>query len=991
MMNWMRRMLPLLIVALLLLAAPPAQLRADPAPTWRSALYPDDWTPGYSDAEGRFLHDFSYAGYAKGERSIPDVVYGLHVDVTAAPYAADAGGTADATAAIQQAIDDVGLAGGGVVYLPPGTYRIKPQGANPYALAIPYSNVVLRGAGPEQTFLYNDDTYMRQKSIILIKPPEGDWYEPVTDAVYATSDIPSDSTTFALESVDDLQTGDWIVVAGSVTEGFMADHGMVGYWNTSLRGPAFYRQIAAIDETERTVTIDIPTRYPLLARDDARVYKVAPHIAEVGVEDLSIGNRENTKTGWTGTDYNTAGTGAYDAHSSNAVLLVHAVDSWVRRVHSYRPEVNDADHHLLSNGIKSLRTRGVTVIDCVMSSPQSIAGGGNGYMFTSGGNEGLIQDSRASYGRHNFSFQHMAASGNVLYRNTSTDPLHVSDFHNFLSMGNLFDNTTLHNDTIESVFRNYGSVLVHGQTGTQNTFWNTQSYGGLPGYLQQTAVDSRQYGYGYIIGTSGTTPGVKTTPTQMSGVETAPEDWAEGVGLGETLSPQSLYADQLARRTGRTPTNPPAPEPQMPTGYPITQDAYTYGGAPDTNYGTAVNLAVKGDTNPAYVRRAYLKADVAEWDSSGGDEAELRVYSATPVDPVDVRVWGLADDAWSESAITWNDPPDPAGRVLIGDVTIAGAGWYSLDVTSYLNGLDPQQAAAFMLEIPAKSPAYVRLHAREQATEQPYIARLADDSVRPIWPVRPALAGSQTMQSRLTVNWPAAVDDRGVAGYEIYRDGVLLDTVDGDTHAYPVSGLSPATAYAFAVQAFDAAGHRSGALAGELSTAPDDGRYMMTDNTYVTGGQHADTNYGQAAGLVVKSDHNNKSYERRAYLQLDMADYEAASAASATLYVYKNTASDPVTVSVYGVADNAWQGQTLTWNTQPSAALRVTVGELEMEDPGWYSLDVSAFVNERLGLDRIASFVLLGPEQTVSPFVSLASNRHAEHYPYVRIEAPGAS
>jgi hypothetical protein len=587
-------LLSLMLLSLLFSGLPPAGAEAMEEGTWRSALYPENWTAGFADSEGRFLHDFSYAGYRQGQQPLPSVIPGVAVQVTDAPYYADPSGVLDSTAAIQQAIDDVGLSGGGVVYVPEGVYRIKPQEGNPYSLTIAHSGVVLRGAGAGKTYLFNDETNMRQKNILLVKPSDGDWYQPVSSAVYAAADIPNQATELDLDDVTGFAAGDWIVAAGSVTEDFMEDHGMTGYWDTSLRGPAFYRQITAVDALNNTITLDIPTRYELKMRDYARVYKVAPHISEIGVEDLSIGNKENPKSGWTETDYNVPGTGAYDAHNSNAIMLTHVVDSWVQRVHSYRPDGNIADHHLLSNGIKSLRTRGVTISDCFMSSPQSITGGGNGYMYTIGGNEGLFQYSRAMYGRHNFSFQHMAASGNVLYRNTSSDPAKVSDFHNFLSMSNLFDNMTLNNDTIESVFRNYGSLLIHGQTGTQNTFWNTQGNGGLPGYLRSTAIDSKQYGYGYIIGTWGKTPAVRTTPTLMREVETAPEDWAEGIGLGQTLSPQSLYTDQLYKRTGLAPMNPPDPAAEPASRFPVSEDAYAYGGSPDSNYGTTVNLAVKG-------------------------------------------------------------------------------------------------------------------------------------------------------------------------------------------------------------------------------------------------------------------------------------------------------------------------------------------------------------------------------------------------------------
>src|SRR5688572_12997290 len=120
------------------------------AHAWRTALYPVDWSPGFTDASGRFLHDFSYAGYHSGAEPLPSIPFD-GVDVTAAPYNADPTGVVDSTAAIQQAIDDVGVAGGGVVLLPAGTFRISvPEGA-PHALTISHSRVIIKGAGPNLT------------------------------------------------------------------------------------------------------------------------------------------------------------------------------------------------------------------------------------------------------------------------------------------------------------------------------------------------------------------------------------------------------------------------------------------------------------------------------------------------------------------------------------------------------------------------------------------------------------------------------------------------------------------------------------------------------------------------------------------------------------------------------------------------------------------------------------------------------------------------
>ena len=69
-------------------------------------------------------------------------------------------------------------------------------------------------------------------------------------------------------------------------------------------------------------------------------------------------------------------------------------------------------------------------------------------------------------------------------------------------------------------------------------------------------IDSRQFGNGYIIGTQGAATNVKTTPTTMSSqygtVNTAPEDYKEGIGKGATLYPQSLYYDQLEKRLSKS-------------------------------------------------------------------------------------------------------------------------------------------------------------------------------------------------------------------------------------------------------------------------------------------------------------------------------------------------------------------------------------------------------------------------------------------------------
>jgi chitodextrinase len=82
---------------------------------------------------------------------------------------------------------------------------------------------------------------------------------------------------------------------------------------------------------------------------------------------------------------------------------------------------------------------------------------------------------------------------------------------------------------------------------------------------------------------------------------------------------------------------------------------------------------------------------------------------------------------------------------------------------------------------------------------------LVIDTDAPTVPGTP-LAGVVTDRS-VALSWTGSQDNVGVAGYQIFRDGVLLGTSSGN--AYVDSGLSALTTYAYKVLAFDAAGNQS--------------------------------------------------------------------------------------------------------------------------------------------------------------------------------------
>ena len=74
--------------------------------------------------------------------------------------------------------------------------------------------------------------------------------------------------------------------------------------------------------------------------------------------------------------------------------------------------------------------------------------------------------------------------------------------------------------------------------------------------------------------------------------------------------------------------------------------------------------------------------------------------------------------------------------------------------------------------------------------------------------------------ARVEVGWTASTDDVDVAGYDLFRDGVLLASVAGTAVSYTDASVTPSTTYGYAVEAVDAAGNRSARTAAPTVSTP---------------------------------------------------------------------------------------------------------------------------------------------------------------------------
>lgn len=538
---------------------------------WRSRYFPANWQPvhagGAPDSQGRFLPDFSYAGYHRGEQHPP---YG-RAAVTQTVDVALGNGTTDATAGIQARVNAACSAGGGVVRIPAGTYRVRlPTATATEAIRIACSHVVLRGDGPTRTrILFDDATRARSKSVIAVRSSGAIVDGTGTTTYRLTADLTLPTQTLTLASTTGLSAGAWVMVRNDVTDGFRAEHrmdpatsGQAALWlpTNGFKGIFYPRRITRV--SGNTVELDEPIQYPLRTRDNARVYALTQINEEVGIESLGIGMVENRSSPITepgsDDDYQSTNTqlAGYQVHDARGITMDRVHDAWIYDVDTFQPAGNTSGAHVLSHGIffaqGSFR---VTVENCDFGRAQYRGGGGNGYIFHIQGNDTLMLSSTSTNARHGFTFN-QASTGNALVRLTGTHSRLADDSHRFLANANLFDSVRLDGDWMQCVNRGTTSGGA-GFTGTRQVWWNTVAVTSPPNRMG-CVVETAQWGDGYAIGSRGEGGAMAhLCPTSFTNSgwaaldQGAPADFIEGEGRGATLYPQSLYDAQRALRCAR--------------------------------------------------------------------------------------------------------------------------------------------------------------------------------------------------------------------------------------------------------------------------------------------------------------------------------------------------------------------------------------------------------------------------------------------------------
>jgi chitodextrinase len=201
------------------------------------------------------------------------------------------------------------------------------------------------------------------------------------------------------------------------------------------------------------------------------------------------------------------------------------------------------------------------------------------------------------------------------------------------------------------------------------------------------------------------------------------------------------------------------------------------------------------------------------------------------------------------------------------------------------------------------------------------------------------LTANVASATQVNLAWQASTDNVGVTGYTIYRDNVAISTVPGSSLSFIDYTALPSTTYAYALDAYDAAGNHSAQSSPASVTTPampTSLTFTVGADTYVNSGSPT-TNYGSATVWRVDG-----SPDLHAYLRFTVQGLAGYTIQSAYLKVYSNSSSS-LGITALAVADNTWGETTVTYNNAPALGSSLASSGA-ITASSWVILNVSPYI-----------------------------------------------
>jgi chitodextrinase len=168
------------------------------------------------------------------------------------------------------------------------------------------------------------------------------------------------------------------------------------------------------------------------------------------------------------------------------------------------------------------------------------------------------------------------------------------------------------------------------------------------------------------------------------------------------------------------------------------------------------------------------------------------------------------------SSFTANPASITAGQTSTLSWNVSGATTITID-----NSIGSVTGTTSRIVTPAQTTTYTLTAANSagSSTTKATVTVSAKQGTQP--PTTPALVSViAKTSSEVDLTWTASTDTIGVAGYQILRNGALLNSHSGATLTYADISVAGGTTYTYTIKAFDAAGNVSAASNGVPVTTP---------------------------------------------------------------------------------------------------------------------------------------------------------------------------
>lgn len=454
-----------------------------------------------ADSLGNRIPDFSYCGYAAGEKSIPDAPVRLVVPVE----------KGDATLRIQQALDEVAAlkpdANGirGAVLLQKGTYEVYGT------IRIKASGVILRGSGYDAngTVLLGAGDSRET----LVRFAGGGNKKLQTPVAITDQYVPVNATQLRVAS-NQFKAGDKVIIHRPSTAAWIktlgTDHFGGGItalgWKPGQRDIYWDRTIVAVNnntiELDAPITTAIDQQY---GGGTVTAYDWRDRIENIGIENMRLASAYDT------------GNVKDEDHRWMAITVENAADAWVRQL--------QFEHFAGSAVFVQESAKRVTVEDCKSLAPISEIGGERRNTFYTTGQQTLFQRCYSEYGIHDFAAGFCAAGPNAFVQCESYQSYSFSGAIDSWASGILFDDVRIDGRPI-SLYNRGQDGNGAGWCAANSVLWNCAA-SRIDCYRPPTA---QNWSFG---------------------------SWAQFAGDGywaesnNHVDPRSLYYAQLAARSGK--------------------------------------------------------------------------------------------------------------------------------------------------------------------------------------------------------------------------------------------------------------------------------------------------------------------------------------------------------------------------------------------------------------------------------------------------------